>query len=199
MKLIIAPDPILLTICESVTDIEEQVLPFIPEMRRILREKKGAGLAANQVGIARRFFIDKQHVYINPELEPIDVELLEGREGCLSLPGGMYLMERWRGVRLTYWDLECKEHVVEARIPNQTKSLKDIAQLTKCLMFQHEMDHLNGQLVKNLGKELKGQIGPVIDEKDRVFDPRQLPVVGLAELQKHVNMTRTKKLREQDQ
>jgi peptide deformylase len=70
-------------------------------------------------------------VAINPRLEPLPGELVEGWEGCLSIPGLRGLVPRYPAVELSGFDVEGRPFArraegFEARI------------------VQHELDHLNG-------------------------------------------------------
>ena len=116
----------------------------------------GCGLAANQVGVARRIVvIDTREakkrpsvlriggksrpvhkympmVLINPEIE-LSGARESGSEACLSIPGIHGEVERPAVVRVRALDLECREFWFEAE-----------GLLARAL--QHEMDHLNGIL-----------------------------------------------------
>jgi peptide deformylase len=96
-----------------------------------------AGLAANQIGVGRRVFaynVDGRvgHL-VNPVIEAVEGEQEED-EGCLSLPGLWYPVRRARYARVRGVDRLGQPVVVE-----------DEGLLARCI--QHEVDHLNGQLV----------------------------------------------------
>ena len=102
----------------------------------IMTSHKGIGLAANQVGILKRFFIFKDteeiKLIINPEiLELNKVETYQ--EGCLSIPGVIANTERATYVKLKFKDDSFNDIVTEYN------GLQAIA-------IQHEVDHLNGKL-----------------------------------------------------
>ncbi len=121
---------------------------LIDEMIAIKRAAHGAGLAANQVGEAVRIAVIEVEpdnprypykpsfpltVLVNPELEPLDSELVEINEGCLSVPDLRGDVPRRLAVRARYLDrsgLE-REQVVRGLTAGT---------------FQHEVDHLDGIL-----------------------------------------------------
>jgi peptide deformylase len=106
-------------------------------MVEVMLEAPGVGLAANQVGIAMRFFVydDGQGnagFVANPELSDLKKEETID-EGCLSIPGPFYPTARALRVRLRGQDLDGR--------PLDLKAEDLLARI-----FQHETDHLNGML-----------------------------------------------------
>ena len=97
----------------------------------------GVGLAANQVGIGRAFFVydDREgHAgfVANPELsEPQGQDTIE--EGCLSIPGPYH--ETTRSVRVRLRGQDVNGDPVDIR-----------AEGLLARIFQHETDHLRGML-----------------------------------------------------
>ena len=137
MKLRFINDPSLREVSELVLLSElDYIKSLIPEMVLIMTSHKGIGLAANQVGILKRFFIFKDteeiKLIINPEiLELNKVETYQ--EGCLSIPGVFANTERATYVKLKFKDDSFNDIVTEYN------GLQAIA-------IQHEVDHLNGKL-----------------------------------------------------
>lgn len=116
---------------------DTQVL--IERMLATMLRANGVGLAAPQVGAGIRLFVwgDEpdfpRRAVVNPVLTPTSEEVVEGWEGCLSLPGLRGRVPRMRAVRLTGLDpagrpLELELVDYEARVA------------------QHELDHLDGIL-----------------------------------------------------
>ena len=134
------PDPILRKKCETVEVFDAQLTAVANRMLALMREARGVGLAAPQVGIAARMFI------CNPTGEPIDdavwvnprLTLLEGSaeydEGCLSMPGINVPKRRATRVVIEAVDLSGK--------PQQAGAQELLARI-----WQHEADHLDGRLV----------------------------------------------------
>ena len=123
------------------------------EMIETMHAAKGIGLAAQQVGRALQMCVvevpadldvDKEGNRLNPDLAmPMVVlnpvitgatkETWVYEEGCLSFPEIHGKITRPVGIQMTYQDLECKTHTIEAK-----------GLVGRCL--QHEIDHLNGVL-----------------------------------------------------
>lgn len=137
LTLIKYPNPILKTVSIECTESD---LPFIndtvPEMIKLMNSLKGVGLAAIQVGIAKRFCILKDnstnHIIINPVIT-VKNEEVKVQEGCLSLPYFYEFIPRSTKITLTYRDEQWIERTTE---------LEGIE--AQCI--QHELDHLNGVL-----------------------------------------------------
>jgi peptide deformylase len=119
--------------------------PLAKDMIGYCRSGPGRlGLAAPQVGRSIGLVVTKAgDVVVNPHVYLDTSErMVTDTEGCLSLPGRVYLIERAvrctvRGVTLDWEPLEFEAYGVEARL------------------WQHEGDHLNGVLISSLGPEVK--------------------------------------------
>lgn len=139
MKLVARTDPILWTPAEAVLDIKDGVLPHLEEMRSLMAEFGGMGLAAPQVGIGLRFFITNARernlrCVINPRLEQVSTECTSDREGCLSWERGT--MRDF--VKRHDWIVASWTNIDGAPIERQRLG-GVLARL-----FQHERDHLDG-------------------------------------------------------
>lgn len=135
MEIIKYPNDILQKVCEPVIEFGEQLHKTLDQMREVMIANNGMGLAANQVGIAKRFFIMKDlkgniHEFINPKIVATDgIQNLE--EGCLSLPGQFTALDRPAQV------------TVEAQDRNgETFKIGAIGIEAVCIC--HEYDHLDG-------------------------------------------------------
>src|SRR4029450_3252001 len=92
LKIILYPDPRLFKMSKPVEKFDQNLKDLAARMFVLMRENRGVGLAAPQVGLNLRMFVmnatgnpEDDRVYVNPELtEPLGEE--EGEEGCLSLP-----------------------------------------------------------------------------------------------------------------
>ena len=107
------------------------------EMRQTMRNVLGVGLAANQIGISKQFFVaeseGKFYTVFNPKIEKTFGEPVEMEEGCLSVPGLRGTVKRYEKVLLTGVD-------------QNGKKLKIKAWGLLAHIFQHETDHLAGKL-----------------------------------------------------
>ena len=104
-------------------------------------ENTGVGIAAPQVGILRRMIavqrFDKPgepfEIYLNPKTVEYSAETAPGREGCLSIPDRSGEVKRAQRITLRYRDEQFAER------------LERISGFT-AVIFQHEIDHLDGIL-----------------------------------------------------
>lgn len=130
-------DPVLRQETLPVTDIDGNLARLAEDMIETMYAAPGIGLAANQVGVGRRFFVydvgEGPHVVVNPRIVESDGEW-SYFEGCLSIPDLAWDVVRPQRVRLTGVDLEGNALDIEA---------EDL--LARC--FQHEIDHLDGVLL----------------------------------------------------
>jgi peptide deformylase len=142
--------PVLRTPSRDVT-VEELASPevqqLIDDLIDTMRAANGAGLAANQIGVARRVAVievgdNPRYPYkpripltvvVNPVIEPVDDELVEINEGCLSVPNLRGVVSRHVTVRVRHLDREGVAH-------------DDIRRGLTAGTFQHECDHLDGVL-----------------------------------------------------
>jgi peptide deformylase len=143
-------DPVLRAVAEPVPADELSSVgfqQFLDDLVETMRAANGAGLAAPQVGVAKRVFCVEVHdnprypykpdielrVLVNPELRPLSGETFSSFEGCLSIPDLRGRLPRALEVELAYTDRDGR-HVVE------------IVRGLSAGTFQHEQDHLDGVL-----------------------------------------------------
>jgi peptide deformylase len=134
------PDPRLKKNSEPVKEFTPALRDLASRMLELMRQHKGVGLAAPQVGHNIRLFVmnhsgepNDNRVYVNPVLsDPSGDESSE--EGCLSLPEVNAQISRHKSLRMQAQDLDGKPI-------DQTES-GYIARI-----WQHEYDHLNGVLI----------------------------------------------------
>lgn len=96
----------------------------------------GRAIAAPQIGVRKRLICilaDRPYVIINPILEFIGDEKMEVMDDCMSFPGLLVKVRRYRHCLLKYRDEEW--NLKEMRMDD------DMAEL-----IQHEYDHLDGIL-----------------------------------------------------
>jgi peptide deformylase len=128
--------PVLRQRSAEVGAVDEETKRFVADLFETMQASKGVGLAANQVGVARRVAVveteDLRLVMINPVI----VEA-EGRdsaeEGCLSIPEVYAEVTRPARVRLEATGLDGQRYTWEG------EGLAARA-------VQHEIDHLDGIL-----------------------------------------------------
>jgi len=115
------------------TQLENNMIDF-------MLANRGIGLAANQIGIAKRVFVMGSNniegfpvpfAVFNPVIKEASSELVLDEEGCLSYPGLFLKLKRPSWIVAEYQDSE-----------GNLKEIRADGYLAKC--FQHEYDHLNG-------------------------------------------------------
>jgi len=113
--LVLYPDPALLKPTLPVAEVDDEVRRFVEDMRDTMYAAPGIGLAANQVGDARRICIvdltageqtDSLVVLINPVIVRASGCQL-GEEGCLSFPDVTIDVERAMGDRSSWRPRGC--------------------------------------------------------------------------------------------
>ncbi len=121
---------------------------FVNDMIYTMKKSGGVGLAAPQVDQSLRMFVMKSGlsvpltVVINPTVEYLEEHgKTSSVEGCLSIPGQTLKVERYKRIRMSYFDRTGK-HVSE-----EVKGFKAI-------ISQHEYDHLNGVLIVDLIQQM---------------------------------------------
>ena len=160
MKIVITPNPVLITPSQPILKIDNKVLEIIAEMKTTLldaQNPKGVGLAAPQIGKALRIFITKPtekspiSVFINPQILEKSTEMTNGvperenkLEGCLSIPGVWGVVHRHLSLKLKYQDESGKIH---------TQKFTGFM----ATIIQHETDHLDGRLFSSRVIEQKGK------------------------------------------
>jgi peptide deformylase len=147
LPIIETPDPRLKVVSTPVETFDDDLLSLIDDMFETMYDAPGIGLAAVQVGVAKRLLVidlqDKDEdtdavvrtprVFINPEILWESDEMAVYNEGCLSVPEMYADVQRPAVVRAKWLDGHGKSH------EQQIDGL-----LATCL--QHEMDHLEGIL-----------------------------------------------------
>ncbi len=120
---------------------------LVADMQETMVAANGAGLAAPQIGVDLQLVIfgfqrNERYpeappvpltVLINPQISPLSDELVEGWEGCLSVPGLRGQVPRWARIRYTGFDL-------------QGNAIEQEADGFHARVVQHECDHLIGRL-----------------------------------------------------
>ena len=139
LKIVKYPDPVLARPGEPITEFNAELRKFVADMFETCYDGQGIGLAAPQVGVAKRLLVidlsmgkepkDKL-VLINPEIIYKEGRLYE-EEGCLSFPDIREKVVRSAKVRIRAQDEHGKWFEMDGE-----------EVLSRC--FQHEIDHVDG-------------------------------------------------------
>ncbi len=150
-------DPRLLRVSEPVTRFDTPELrELLADMFETMHAADGAGLAAPQIGVGLRVVVFgfernprypdaaavPQTILINPVIEPLGDAMLDGWEGCLSVPGLRGLVPRHERVRYRGFDEQ------GARLEREVDGFH-------ARVVQHECDHLDGILYPMRMRDLR--------------------------------------------
>lgn len=161
------PDPILREKAKKVKTFDAALRKLITDMFETMHINNGVGLAAPQIGLSIRVLVaelapnkeEKEPGFkvalVNPEIVKADNEMVEGYEGCLSIPG---------------WIGEVPRHV-SVTVKAQTPEGKEVRLKVHdyfARVLQHEIDHLNGVLFTDRIVDIKTlqKIDPETSEEE---------------------------------
>jgi len=127
---------------------------FESDMVKVMLDERGMGLAANQIGITKRFFaighesfdtFQKHAIIWNPQVINFSKEKVIDVEGCLSFKDIFVKVERPKVIEVQYETTQGK-----------TEFAKLDGMESKC--FQHELDHLDGITFNKRVSKLRWQM-----------------------------------------
>lgn len=165
--ILVAPDPRLKQVSQPVTEVTDELRTLMDDMLETMYDAPGIGLAAIQVGVAKRIIVidlgrpvdengedikkptQEQLVaarrpmyFVNPEITWASDELVTCEEGCLSVPDLYEEVDRPSRVKVKFLDYHGKPQEIDCE-----------GMLAVCI--QHEMDHLQGKVFVEHLSELK--------------------------------------------
>jgi peptide deformylase len=142
LDIITAPDPRLKLKAKPVEKVDAKVRRLMDDMLETMYGSIGVGLAAPQIGVARRVIVidvaregekPAPMRMANPEILWRSDEKTVANEGCLSLPEHYADVSRAAEIRFRYLDEQ-----------NEIREMEAKGLLATCV--QHEIDHLDGVL-----------------------------------------------------
>lgn len=114
------------------------------QMMKFMKSNHGIGLAATQIGLAKRVFVmsvgGNDRACFNPKISWIGDNIVDFQEGCLSFPKESCTIARPDSVIAIYQDANGDRYEVEL-------------QGLEARCYQHELDHLDGITMWNRYKE----------------------------------------------
>ncbi len=132
--------PVLRQKAARVVQVDDAVRALVDDLLETMRAARGVGLAANQIGLARRVAVvdvgeddPPPLVLINPLIVERGDELETAEEGCLSIPE-------------IFGDVERPAHIVVEALDRDGRLYRAAATGYKARAIQHEIDHLDGIL-----------------------------------------------------
>ena len=141
-EILVVPDPMLKQVSKPVAVVDDDLRALMDDMLETMYAAPGIGLAAIQIGVAKRVIvmdISRQdeppapRYFVNPEILWASEETLPYEEGCLSVPEIYDEVERPAQVKLRYLNY-------------QGETVEEDAEGLFAVCIQHEMDHLDGVL-----------------------------------------------------
>jgi peptide deformylase len=139
--IVVYGDPVLREKSKPVEKIDQATKKLVADLIATLKDARGLGLAAPQIGKAVRIFIvdlsaldltETVRVFINPEIVETSGEVML-EEGCLSFPQIYQKIVRPEKVKMKAINLDGSEFTLEAT-----------GMLARAML--HEYDHLEGKL-----------------------------------------------------
>jgi peptide deformylase len=148
--IVIYPDRRLKLVSKKIEQFDETLHALLDDMYETMIAKNGVGLAAIQIGVAKRVLIinvpidtEDEEIETQPKENTLEIinpvityrseEMIKFQEGCLSIPSIYEDIERHAMVTIEYQDRFGKQQVIE-----------DDEFLA--IALQHEIDHLDGIL-----------------------------------------------------
>ena len=140
--ILIVPDPRLKAVSEPVAVVDDALRALMDDMLETMYAAPGIGLAAVQIGVAKRVIVmdiagkeepPAPRFFVNPEILWASEETAPYEEGCLSVPEIYDEVERPARVKLRYQNY-------------QGETIEEDAEGLYAVCIQHEMDHLDGVL-----------------------------------------------------
>jgi peptide deformylase len=129
--------PVLREVSAAIGAVDAETRQLVEDLFDTMRADDGVGLAANQVGIARRAAVvevsDEPSVVL---IDPVIVERngkIRGEEGCLSIPD-------------IFGDIDRAQQVVVETTTLDGERVRVEATDLRARAIQHEIDHLDGVL-----------------------------------------------------
>jgi peptide deformylase len=143
-------NPILRAKARPVVKFDDELQQLIDNMIETMRTANGVGLAGPQVNRSLRLTVIETlperddegneiegtrqlFVLVNPKITWRSTEMVDGIEGCLSIPGWVGEVDRHESIRVRAQDRHGKK--ISMRLKDWTARI-----------VQHEVDHLDGVL-----------------------------------------------------
>jgi peptide deformylase len=151
LPILTVPDPVLKQKSLPVEQVDDALRALMDDMLETMYDAPGIGLAAIQVGVAKRVIVmdlssgeepKQPRYFVNPEILWKSEDTAPYEEGCLSVPDIYDEVERPARVRLRYLNY-------------QGEQVEEDAEGIYAVCIQHEMDHLEGVLFIDYLSRLK--------------------------------------------
>lgn len=136
--------------------VDDSTIQTIYRMMATCIKYNGVGLAASQLGLYKKLFVirdldenenplDTFHAYFNLSFVPVkEAGVVDGVEGCLSVPNSMYKVHRHKEVNATWQEID-KEKMELVSVYGKITGYK-------ARVFGHEYDHTLGVCIADIGR-----------------------------------------------
>lgn len=190
------PNDVLKAMSAPFSKVTGELKATIDELEKELTASDiGVGLAAPQIGVNKRIFAIKEetvknegnekktviHFFVNPQItdtfeqQKTYVALADGNnqkepflEGCLSVPKVWGSVKRWTKIKAKWQEIE----------EEQLKDKEGILQGIMAIVFQHELDHLDGILFIDHIRKDNGKLYLVEDDNKTEISFNELTNLG---------------------
>ncbi len=141
-EILLLGNPLLYEKCETCMESEtadlKRIVSDLHDTLFDFRKKHGFGraIAAPQIDERKRIiymYINQPMIFLNPVVTPVGSETITLWDDCMSFPGLLVKVKRYKKCKVEYLDLDWQKHEVEFH--------DDLSEL-----IQHENDHLDGIL-----------------------------------------------------
>lgn len=141
--------------------VDEDTIQTIYRMMASCIKFNGIGLAASQLGLYKKLFVIRDmdddgnaletfHAYFNLSYIPVrEAGIVDGIEGCLSVPNAIYKVHRHKEVNAT-WQEIAKDKLELVSVYGKITGYK-------AKVFGHEYDHTLGVCIADIGKKYHGK------------------------------------------
>jgi peptide deformylase len=144
------PDKLLRKQCKQIEEITEKEIELFQDMLFTMKHFAGIGLAAPQIGIAKKMIVAEVDNKIIKLANPQIVSMRGAdnmAEGCLSVPDVIV-------------DIQRPDEAIVQGLDDKGKTIEIRTEGLLARVVQHEIDHLNGRLIidyMNTAEKLKYQ------------------------------------------
>jgi peptide deformylase len=155
------PDPRLALPAQPVAAFDDALRELARDLLETMRAAPGIGITAPHIGVLQRVVvleldaIDGARTYVNPEIVWASPEMIQHREGSVSMPGLNDEVTRHARLHVRYQDVDGRFHTEES-------------EGLRAVCHQHEIDQLDGifwirrlsrirreRLIKRFGKAMR--------------------------------------------
>jgi peptide deformylase len=132
---------------DPATIASQDMQKLIADLKETMKLEDGVGIAAPQVNVHKRIIIvdlpDRGPcAFFNPIITERSFKIIDSTEGCLSVPECSGIVKRHRGVTIKTWNERGEEEILK---------VTDLS----AIVFQHEIDHLDGILFIDRAEKIR--------------------------------------------